>query len=332
MFARSLAGFVSLAALALASGGARAETFGYTGAIDSYEVAKTGSYLIVAAGAQGASTDYTPSPGDTLVYNGGTGALIGIEAWLTAGEVLNYAVGGQGVAGPSSEYGCGCGGGGGTFIFTSYTSSPLLVVGGGAGAAVFAEPTLPFTGDGSTGTTSGYNGAGGTGGTNGSGGSGAGLGGGGGGGGWLGAGGSGTGTGFGQGGDGAPDFAGGASYYYAFPGFVLTARGNGGFGGGGGGSSESAGGGGGYSGGGGGGGGGGSFILPSRDVAEQFAVSGVGDPGYYVDGFQFVGETGNGFVSFVLVPEPGAWALMLIGFGGLGGMLRLARSRRTALA
>jgi hypothetical protein len=32
------------------------------------------------------------------------------------------------------------------------------------------------------------------------------------------------------------------------------------------------------------------------------------------------------------VPEPNTWALMLIGFGGAGGMMRLSRRRALAAA
>jgi hypothetical protein len=100
----------------------------------------------------------------------------------------------------------------------------------------------------------------------------------------------------------------------------------GGYGGGGGAGYNSGGGGGGYSGGGGGGrgasgfsgggGGGGSYIASA--FYDQVALSGV--------------RSGSGRVTIDLiqVPEPATWAMMLIGFGGIGLVLR--RSRRTTVA
>jgi hypothetical protein len=50
--------------------------------------------------------------------------------------------------------------------------------------------------------------------------------------------------------------------------------------------------------------------------------------GFGVQGSSVYGDNFT-FDSNAVVPEPGAWALMLMGFGGLGAMLR---SRRTAVA
>jgi hypothetical protein len=43
------------------------------------------------------------------------------------------------------------------------------------------------------------------------------------------------------------------------------------------------------------------------------------------------GFAGGGTVSLTAVPEPGAWSLMVLGFGGLGAAVRASR-RRTAAA
>jgi hypothetical protein len=67
--------------------------------------------------------------------------------------------------------------------------------------------------------------------------------------------------------------------------------------------------------GGGGGGGGGSFLLSS--FANPALISGV--------------NSGNGFVSIAIVPEPSTWAMTLAGFAGLG-WLAGARRRKTSSA
>src|ERR1700722_10170029 len=111
--------------------------------------------------------------------------------------------------------------------------------------------------------------------------------------------------------------SGGYAYYGGLPG--------GGFGGGGGAGYSGGGGGGGFSGGGGGtggnkvggggGGGGGSFII-----------------GRATDTFGFTGaNSGNGYASIMMVPEPSTWAMILAGFSALGVMLaRRARAAKAA--
>jgi len=68
------------------------------------------------------------------------------------------------------------------------------------------------------------------------------------------------------------------------------------------------------------------YSVPGEVETELFGINDSGQVvGYYGD------EQGaaNGFTA-VAVPEPGAWALMLVGFGGLGSAARLRRRDRGA--
>ena len=100
-----------------------ATTITYTGAEQTFTVATTGEYQILAYGAQG---------GDSTVgaYGtpGGNGAEIGGDFLLTAGEILHLYIGGGG--GSANFAGAG---GGGTFVVGS-GNTPLVVAGGGGGA------------------------------------------------------------------------------------------------------------------------------------------------------------------------------------------------------
>src|SRR5882724_4037780 len=78
----------SLLALAAAAPAARATTFTYTGAVQSFIAPTTDTYHIVAFGGQGGAG------GEGGV--GGMGAEIGGDFSLTAGGVLNIYVGGAG--------------------------------------------------------------------------------------------------------------------------------------------------------------------------------------------------------------------------------------------
>jgi len=252
-------------------------TFSYTGGMQTFTVPGSGTYHIVAAGAQG---------GDATAQGGaaaGLGAEIAGDFTLTAGQVLNVAVG-QGAS--CQTYGCG--GGGGTFVvLTGSTPTPLAIAGGGGGA--FNTPGGP----GQAGQAGGNAGvsrlapfpAGGMGGTNGAGGQGgtavSPFPGGGGGAGFFSDGSPGT--------DATPLLGGGGGTAYP----TLTggtggyAGARGGYGGGGG-AGAAGGGGGGYSGGGGGaafgpGGGGGSF----NSGANQANTAGT--------------NSGNGFVTITYV-------------------------------
>jgi hypothetical protein len=93
-------------------------SYAYTGTFETLHVTDSGTYDIVAYGAQGGGAN-----GNT----GGYGAKAESLVTLTAGETLSIAVGG---AGGSGNYGGG--GGGGSFIAAGSTA--LVVAGGGGGA------------------------------------------------------------------------------------------------------------------------------------------------------------------------------------------------------
>jgi PEP-CTERM motif len=304
---RGLLAAASMLAMVVAAGQARAVVFNFTGSEVDYTIPVTGRYDIVTFGAQGGAS----SLGASFGASGGLGAEAGGILSLTGGTTLTIFVGGEGQSGALGFFISG-GGGGGSFVFES--GSLLAAAGGGGGAGL----TSTVQGGPGLAGTSGGKGQdvhGGAGGTNGNGGQSGitAIGAGGGGGGVLSAGIPNFGPGAAAPGDTTPPGTGGDG------GGAGLVGGDGGFGGGGGGS-EGGGGGGGYSGGGGGsgevaisgGGGGGSFLL--SDFTDQVLVSGV--------------NSGNGFVSIAIVPEPSTWAMMLGGFSGLGA-LALLRKRKT---
>jgi len=96
--------------------------------IQDWIVPTSGLYHITGAGAQGASGDPAQS--------GGVGAVISGDFFLTAGQLLQIAVGqmGLGFASPQ-DTGSNGGGGGGSFVVDSL-NAPLLVAGGGGGTRV----------------------------------------------------------------------------------------------------------------------------------------------------------------------------------------------------
>jgi PEP-CTERM motif len=296
-----LAGASALAILASAAE-ANAETFVFTGKAQSFTATVSGEYAVELLGASG---------GSEALFGGvgGLGAEVSGAIFLTAGEDLKLFVGGQGESG-----GLAGGGGGGSFLFGP--TGVLAVAGGGGGAGTITSggPGLAGTGGG---TGGGGGGAGGMGGAGGQGGSEEFAGGGG--------GGAGVNTGpTGYGGDGVGT---GAGLGGVFPVGAAGSRygGRGGFGGGGGGclgSTSGGGGGGGFSGGGGGvesgGGGGGSYL--SSLFTDQVLNAGV--------------NRGDGSISVDLlrtVPEPSTWAMMLMGFAGLGWLAHM-RKRKTSPA
>jgi hypothetical protein len=288
------------AALGLTASGLAARAtpidFTYTGSLVDFTVPATGTYQIIAFGAQGGNVTSTFNGS---IGAGGLGAEIGGNFTLTAGEDLQIAVGGAG--------GDSGGGGGGSFVVNP-DDAPLVIAGGGGGGGFDVFDVFPG-GGGLTGTAGGdgctLGGIGGINGNGGGGGMGAG-GGGGGGGGFFTAGGIG-GAPSGTGGGAFPNLAGGDS--------------GGGFGGGGGAGGAglgASGGGGGYSGGGGScrsagghgaGGGGGSFDAG----IDQILVAGF--------------QAGNGEVVITEIATPEPASLALLG-SALIGLAVLWRRRR----
>jgi hypothetical protein len=308
-----LAGVSALAMLACVAE-ANAETFVFTGAVQSFPVLVSGEYSLDVVGASG---------GTSANAVGGLGAEVSGDIVLTAGETLTLFVGGQGQN--------GFGGGGGGFVFLG--TSVLAVAGGGGGAS------YRFGGGaGQAGTAGGMGGGahGGAGGASGSGGGGGTyispfLGGG------VANGGGGAGADSGAAGYGG-DGAGSRSGFGAK--FPNGGADGGGFGGGGGGAGTdtAGGGGGGLSGGGGGsgeyavgfgqgfGGGGGGSYLASLFTNQVLTAGGV-----------FTGGEGSGADGSIdiellkAVPEPSTWAMTLAGFAGLG-WLASRRRRKTSPA
>ncbi|WP_428493261.1 hypothetical protein [Rhodopila sp.] len=129
------------------------QTFTNTGSIVSYQVQTSGLYDITATGASGGNSGGSPTDGV-----GGLGAVIGGEVQLTAGEVLEIAVGG---AGTSATFAGG--GGGGSFVVeeAGSTTIPLVIAGGGGGGT--HEVGLNGGNGGGVATSSGGGGSGGSG-------------------------------------------------------------------------------------------------------------------------------------------------------------------------
>lgn len=277
--------------------------------IYTYAIQTTGTYTVVATGAQG---------GDETHFGrlGGKGAQVSGTVHLSAGDLLTLVVGGRGVTGTDAG-----GGGGGTFVYVTAGSRLLVAAGGGGGANYDTGlPGLAST-SGADGVNPGGIGVG-AGGQNGSGGQGSSdrgsvtLRSGGGGAGWLSAGGDAYNY-PGSGGSTAPTFSGGVG-----GGFGPS----GGVGGGGAASFFGGGGGGGYSGGGGGGGlggapggGGGSFTDPAaQNVVAQSGI-----------------QSGDGSVVISLlaaapapVPTMTEWALILFGLMLAGAAAHAIHRRR----
>jgi hypothetical protein len=124
-------GFLAFAGLASAAHAQRFE-FDYTGSLVKFTVPFDGTYQIVAFGAQGGNVSL-----QGVVGPGGLGAQISGNFSLTAGEVLQIAVGGAGSGGNAA-------GGGGSFV-VGPGDTPLVVAGGGGGGGLRVNPFLPLT-------------------------------------------------------------------------------------------------------------------------------------------------------------------------------------------
>jgi len=105
--------------------------FTYTGSVVNFTVPTTDTYQILAFGAQGGNGNV-----GTGIGVGGLGAEIGGDFSLTAGELLQIAVGGAGLARS------GGGGGGGSFV-VGPGNTPLVIAGGGGGGGGNIDGPLP---------------------------------------------------------------------------------------------------------------------------------------------------------------------------------------------
>jgi len=132
-----LLGGLMLMALAASEPAAHAQQFifAYTGNLVTFTVPIKGTYQIIAFGAQGGESIAGQSPGA-----GGRGAEIGGEFSLTAGESLQIAVGGAGMAGSVTF--TGGGGGGGSFV-VSPGNTPLVIASGGGGGGTSTVAVSP---------------------------------------------------------------------------------------------------------------------------------------------------------------------------------------------
>lgn len=284
--------FVVIVIVTIAAGAsaARADTFDFTGSLQSYVVPVTGLYQITAFGAQGGVGfgNFIPDGGG----HPGLGAEVGGLVQLAVGDVLTILVGGQGASAGSGranyQFPCcidkmvwGGSGGGGTFIVLN-DLVPLLVAGGGGGGgnlALFASPAIEVANGGDGSLPVGETGAGIAE--------------------FVAGGGAGQVSGCcaSLGGDQFP--AGGFGGGYASSGGIGSGPqiGTGGAGGGNGvGSKPTP-----Y-----GGAGGLSFIA--EYLKKKFGAEGV--------------QQGNGQATVTFVPEPATWALMIVGFAGLGFAVR----------
>jgi hypothetical protein len=140
--------FLGLATLEPAAHAQRVN-FDYTGSLVTYTVPKTGSYQIIAFGAQGGNS-HSFSGGSGA---GGLGAEIGGNFSLTAGEMLQIAVGGIGASASSTRV-AGGGGGGGSFV-VAQGNTPLVIAGGGGGGGEFDGNGIVPGGGGLTGPDGG---------------------------------------------------------------------------------------------------------------------------------------------------------------------------------
>jgi Glycine rich protein len=116
----------SMLALMAGAASASAETFDFTGSLQTFVATATGEYDITLVGAQGGQ-----ATGRTTML-GGKGAQMGGEVFLTVGETLTIVVGGQGAPGIANANG---GGGGGGYSGVSGAGNLLAMAGGGGGAS-----------------------------------------------------------------------------------------------------------------------------------------------------------------------------------------------------
>ncbi len=115
---------LALAAASIPGADAAPITFTPTGGLQTYAVATTSLYDILAVGAQGGASDAN-------FARGGYGEQVSDAFYLAVGDVLTIAGGGAGLNGFTEG---GAGGGGGT------------VGSGGSGSVVITPPSTPSPG------------------------------------------------------------------------------------------------------------------------------------------------------------------------------------------
>lgn len=287
---------LAVAALGLPAS-ASATRFVYSGTIETYVVPTDGIYRIMARGAGGGFSIARFSPtGRWLGSAGGNGGAAEGLFQLSAGTTFSLVIGG---AGRAMSF-AGAGGGGGSFVFIGAT--PYVIGGGGGGGGLGYDAIgQSVSGVGGTGiggaASDAYGGAAGAG--------------------WFG---DGQYPGFGDPetvGRSSPSFVGG------YDPFAVTR--SGGFGGGGAGTLAWTDSSPGYGGGGGGGytGGNGGFEIAGGSAGTSYVAP------FSLDSRFSAGRSGDGLIIISKVPEPESWALLVVGFGVVGGTLR-ARRRQPA--
>lgn len=116
--------------------------FNVVNGIQLWTVPTTGTYRIVARGANG-----KPATGNASTVSGGRGVIITADVTLNKSEVIKILVGQQGLASTNNG-----GGGGGTFIVRSpyNTESSIVVIAGGGGGRRIASLGVGIDGSNST--------------------------------------------------------------------------------------------------------------------------------------------------------------------------------------
>lgn len=326
-------GLIALALLAsssMASAVTRTITFDTVGDA-SFVTPLTTIYTIKATGGAGgfAIAGGAVDPFD-YVY-GGAGAVIGGDFTFGANDRLYFTVGDIGGFGGDPDGGTVSGGAGGGGASTVYEANAgfLLMAAGGGGAGSGSRLGLAAGGDAGLGLAGSGTGAGGQAGASGS------VGGGGGGGSGINS--DGHSGGYYGGGGGVGESGGAASRGSPPHGNYAggSTGGAGGFGGGGGGGAYGeGGGGGGYT-----GGQGGDYVTSNYIYAGTGGRGGISynaSAAPIVASLAEIYRSGSIVISYddgtappSAVPEPAAWAMMLVGFGAIGGVVR---SRRKPVA
>lgn len=125
---------------------ALSQDFDYKGVTQTYTVKYSGFYDLTAFGAQGGNYTKILDDGSALELKGGKGGKTFARVYLTAGEQLTVAVGGQGGSDGTNKGGFSGGGngtqygsGGGVTFMKSNLKGTLIMAGGGGGAGATGD-------------------------------------------------------------------------------------------------------------------------------------------------------------------------------------------------